>query len=216
MSRTITLCTALLGLLCAGTASAAAFDYYLATPRGVAVNTYGECWRSTYWTKDNAIEKCDPQYFTKAMVETAAVETTTVLSKKQVNLSAETLFAFDKAELTMEGMKTLDGVATSAAEVPNQTIRITGHTDRIGPREHNMGLSKRRAEAVRDYLEAKGLSTGNMEIAGVGPAEPVVQCEGKRGQELIGCLGPNRRTEIEFAGIEVMEETGGVEMMQEE
>ena len=205
MSKTITLCTALLGLLFAGAVSAA--DYYLSTPRGVAVNSYGECWRSTYWSKGNAIEKCDPQYITKAepVVETAAVETTTVLAKKEVNLSAETLFGFDKAELTMEGMKTLDGVAASAAEVPNQMIRITGHTDRIGSVDYNKQLSLRRAEAVRDYLASKGLSTGNMEIAGLGPEKPLVTCEGKRGSTLIDCLGPNRRTEIEFAGIEVME-----------
>ena len=211
MSKTITLSIALLGLLFAGAVAATDFDYYLATPRGVAVNPYGECWRSTYWSKDNAIEKCDPQY---VMVETAAVETTTVLTKKEVNLSAETLFGFDKAELTTDGMKTLDGVAASAAEVPNQTIRITGHTDRIGSLEHNKQLSMRRAEAVRDYLSAKGLSPSNMDIAGMGPEKPLVTCEGKRGQELISCLGPNRRTEIEFAGIEITEESG-VEMMQE-
>ncbi len=111
-------------------------------------------------------------------------------------------------------MKTLDGVAASAAEVPNQTIRITGHTDRIGSLEHNKQLSMRRAEAVRDYLSAKGLSASNMDIAGMGPEKPLVTCEGKRGQELISCLGPNRRTEIEFAGIEITEESG-VEMMQE-
>ncbi|MDJ0861756.1 MAG: OmpA family protein [Gammaproteobacteria bacterium] len=210
MNKTITLGTALLGLLLAGAASAQDFDYYLATPRGVAVNSFGECWRSTFWTTENAVQKCDPQ----PVVETAAVETTTVLSKREVNLSAETLFGFDQAELSMEGMKTLDGVAASAAEVPNQTIRITGHTDRIGSLEHNKQLSVRRAQAVQDYLASKGLSTSNMEIDGVGPAEPLVTCEGKGGQELIQCLGPNRRTEIEFAGVEVMEESG-VEMMQE-
>jgi len=207
MSKTITVCAALLGLLFAGAASAA--EMYLATPRAVAVNSYGECWRSTYWTEANAVEQCDPQY-----MEVAAVETTTVMSKREINLSAGTLFGFDKAELTMEGMKTLDGVAASAAEVPNQTVRITGHTDRIGPLEHNKQLSMRRAEAVRDYLAAKGLTNDKMEVAGVGPDKPVVTCEGKSGQELISCLGPNRRTEIEFAGVEVVEESA-VEMMQE-
>jgi len=62
----------------------------------------------------------------------------------------------------------------------------------------------RRAQAVQEYLSAKGLSTGNMEVAGVGPAEPVVGCEGKRGPMLIDCLAPNRRTEVEFSAIEVM------------
>ena len=207
MRISITLYAALLGLLFAGAASAA--EMYLSTPRAVAVNSYGECWRSAFWTEEFAIQECDPDY-----IETAAVEVTTVMSKKEVTLSAGTLFGFDKAELTTEGMKTLDGVAASAAEVPGQTIRITGHTDRIGPLEHNKDLSMRRAEAVRDYLAAKGLSTDKMEVAGVGPAEPVVMCEGKSGQELISCLAPNRRTVVEFAGVEVMEEA--IDKMQEQ
>ena len=140
------------------------------------------------------------------MIEVATVETKTVLGKREVNLSAKALFAFDKAELTMEGKKTLDAVAASAAEVPNQTIRITGHTDRLGPLEHNKDLSMRRAQAVPEYLSAKGLSAGNMEVAGVGPADPVVTCEGKRGSALVECLAPNRRTVVEFSSIEVVEE----------
>ena len=207
-STSMTLGIALAGLVFAGSVSADIPWHYLGSTGGVAVDSSGTCWRDSFWTEANAIEECDPDLIKKEVpvIETAAIETTTVLTKKEVNLSAETLFAFDSAELTAEGMQALDDVANQAAEVPNQTIRITGHTDKIGPLEYNKQLSMRRAQAVQEYLSAKGLSASNMEVAGVGPAEPLVACEGKRGAMLIDCLAPNRRTEVEFSAIEVMEQ----------
>jgi OOP family OmpA-OmpF porin len=72
-----------------------------------------------------------------------------------------------------------------------------------------MGLSERRAAAVRDYLVSKGVAPGFIDTEGLGKADPVVDCAGKRGPALIDCLGPNRRTEIEFSAVEVeqVEET---------
>ena len=203
MTKSITLYAGLVcaGLLLGGTAAAGP-EHYLSTPRAVAVDSQGECWVDSYWNEANAVAECHPELVN---IEVAAVEEV-VLGKREVSLSAKTLFEFDKAELSMEGMKTLDSVAGSAAEVPNQTIRITGHTDRLGPLEHNKDLSVRRAQAVQEYLNAKGLSARNMEIAGVSPADPMVNCEGDRGQALIECLAPNRRTVVEFSTIEVVEE----------
>ena len=203
MNKSITLYAGLVcaGLLLGGSVSAGP-EHYLSTPRAVAVDSQGECWVDSYWNEANAVAECHPELVN---IEVAAVEEV-VLGKREVSLSAKTLFEFDKAELSMEGMKTLDSVAGSAAEVPNQTIRITGHTDRLGPLEHNKDLSVRRAQAVQEYLSAKGLSASNMEIAGVGPADPVVTCEGERGPALIDCLAPNRRTVVEFSTIEVVGE----------
>ncbi len=203
MNKSITVYAGLVcaGLLLGGSVSAGP-EHYLSTPRAVAMDSQGECWVDSYWSEANAVAECHPNLVN---IEVATVEEV-VLGKREVNLSAKTLFAFDKAELTMEGKQTLDAVAGSAAEVPNQTIRITGHTDRLGPLEHNKDLSVRRAQAVQEYLSAKGLSASNMEIAGAGPADPVVSCEGDRGQALIDCLAPNRRTVVEFSSIEVVEE----------
>jgi outer membrane protein OmpA-like peptidoglycan-associated protein len=48
----------------------------------------------------------------------------------------------------------------------NATIRIsiTGHADKRGTREYNLRLSRRRAEAVRDYLVSQGISRDRLEI----------------------------------------------------
>lgn len=70
------------------------------------------------------------------------------------------LFANNKAELTDTGKETLKDFATNwVAQIldeykdANLKIAITGHTDKTGTAEHNIDLSKRRAENVRRFLE---------------------------------------------------------------
>jgi len=46
---------------------------------------------------------------------------------------------------------------------------------------------------------------GFIEVQGFGKADPVVECSGQRGAGLIDCLAPNRRTEIEFSAMEVLQ-----------
>ena len=58
---------------------------------------------------------------------------------------------------------------------------------------------------MRSYLVAKGVVPRYIETIGVGSAESVVECPGIRGQALIDCLAPNRRTEVEVSAIEEVE-----------
>ena len=76
-------------------------------------------------------------------------------------------------------------------------IKVSGHTDNMGKEDDNRKLSLRRAEAVRKYLIARD---GNfrIEVAGLGETQPLVKCDEKKPRaELIRCLAPNRRVEIE-------------------
>ena len=67
---------------------------------------------------------------------------------------------------------------------------MTGHTDLSGSFDYNMGLSLRRADAVRDALIAGGVSPNQITTAGRGEAEPAVPtADGVREQA-------NRRAEI--------------------
>jgi len=79
-------------------------------------------------------------------------------------------------------------------------VLVTGHTDRIGSDAYNQKLSERRADAVRDYLVSKGVPRDKIEAIGVGKKQPVVQCDQKNFKELIACLQPNRRVEIQAKG----------------
>jgi OOP family OmpA-OmpF porin len=109
--------------------------------------------------------------------------------------------------LTSEGKALLDNLLSNltAESLMEQKLQIRGYTDRIGDDTYNLELSKRRAAAVRDYLVSSGVVPSFIEMHGLGKADPVVDCSGKRGASLIDCLAPNRRTEIEFSAMEVIQ-----------
>jgi len=117
-------------------------------------------------------------------------------------LSATELFAFDSAQLRPAQPK-LDEIANALQQDPSiNNVVITGYTDRIGPDGYNLKLSQRRAEAVRNYLISKGIGGNRLTAVGKGKADPVVQCHDKRRSDLIACLAPNRRVEVEQITIE--------------
>ena len=78
----------------------------------------------------------------------------------------------------------------------NAQIRIEGNTDNVGSRATNIALSKKRAQAVADYLISEhGMPTERFIVIGNGPDKPVTGCEGNEGAS---CKGKNRRTEFEL------------------
>lgn len=165
----------------------------------------GDCLHTGRWSEETAIAECDPEIVAKRDTSLAAVEV--IIQRNPVRLEADTLFGFDDATLTTDGRSILDDLAGSltAAGLEEQKITVTGYTDRIGPEAYNQGLSERRAAAVRDYLVSKGVAADHLETAGLGAANPLVDCEGKRGPAAVDCLAPNRRTEIEFSAMEIVE-----------
>jgi OOP family OmpA-OmpF porin len=81
-----------------------------------------------------------------------------------------------------------------------EVVLVTGHTDRLGTEAYNQKLSQRRADAVRDYLVSKGVDRAKIETLGLGEKQPVVQCDQKNMKQLIACLQPNRRVDVEAKG----------------
>ncbi|MDR2243794.1 MAG: OmpA family protein, partial [Burkholderiales bacterium] len=83
-----------------------------------------------------------------------------------------------------------------------ELVLITGHADRIGSDAYNQGLSERRAETVRAYLVSKGVPTDRIESLGMGKTQPVThtKCRQTNRQQLINCLAPDRRVELEVKG----------------
>jgi OOP family OmpA-OmpF porin len=203
-------CAVLLtGLGLAGTTAYAGFPGYVDDSAGSVVRTgYGDCLHTGRWSIPNAIAECDPEIVARRDgTDVATVEVIMVVKEKPVRLEADTLFGFDSARLSESGTGALDDLMGSltADSLQKQKLQIRGYTDRIGNDEYNLDLSRRRADAVRDYLVSKGLVPGFIETQGFGKADPVVECPGKQGAALIDCLAPNRRTEIEFSAVEVME-----------
>lgn len=112
-------------------------------------------------------------------------------------LDSDVSFAFGEAQLTPEGQRQIDMYVPSLASRGEIRLEIIGHTDRIGSDAANMALSKRRADAVRDRIVASGrIDPDRIKTRGVGSRNPVVQCNQTNRNELIKCLAPNRRVEI--------------------
>ena len=84
----------------------------------------------------------------------------------------------------------LDPFAASLRDDPQARILIVGHTDSSGNDAINNPLSVDRAQSVRDYLAARGVSVGRIETAGRGKNEPVADNTTEAGR------AQNRRVEI--------------------
>ncbi|HEX8614736.1 MAG TPA: OmpA family protein [Telluria sp.] len=121
---------------------------------------------------------------------------------EKITLAATELFAFNSATLNVTQTR-LDEIAAALTADPSITdVDITGYADRLGSEQYNLKLSERRANAVRDYLVAKGIDGARLKAYGKGEANPVVTCTEKNRAALIKCLEPNRRVEVEQITIE--------------
>lgn len=121
---------------------------------------------------------------------------------EKVTMSATELFEFDKAVLRMPQPKLDEIAAALQADMSITDIDVTGYTDRLGTSKYNQKLSERRAAAVREYLVNKGIDGSRLKAVGKGESNPVVECHDKKRADLIACLAPNRRVEVEQITIE--------------
>ena len=176
------------------------------------------CYRTGYWAPSMATIECDPDLVPKppmAAPPPAAVPPPppppapppappAAPQVQKITLASKALFDFDKAVLKPEGKAAIDSeILSKLAGVQKlELVLVTGHTDRIGTQQYNQKLSERRADAVRDYLVSKGVPKDKIETLGMGKTQPIpsVVCNMKMSKELIACLAPNRRVEVEVKG----------------
>jgi outer membrane protein OmpA-like peptidoglycan-associated protein len=100
-------------------------------------------------------------------------------------------FDTDKAVLKPESRPTLDEMAKLLTSQPQINVFIVGHTDNQGSFDHNMTLSRQRAEAVASSLvQNYRINKARLRTAGVGYLAPVASNVGEDGRAL------NRRVEL--------------------
>jgi OOP family OmpA-OmpF porin len=121
---------------------------------------------------------------------------------ERYSLSARELFEFDQADLRSPQPK-LDEIARALQDNPQfDRVTIEGHTDRLGSEAYNLELSRRRANAVKDYLVARGVEPRRLVAIGKGESEPIVECANAPKEELVKCLEPNRRVQVQQITVE--------------
>jgi OmpA-OmpF porin, OOP family len=129
------------------------------------------------------------------------------ITKETFAVLADALFKFDKsgrADMLPGGIERLNAVAQRLKSYQSiATLRIVGHTDRIGTDAYNETLSTRRAVTVQGYLETLGVKVAKAEAFGKGKREPITtNCSAKASlAEQIDCLQPDRRVTIEVTGV---------------
>jgi outer membrane protein OmpA-like peptidoglycan-associated protein/tetratricopeptide (TPR) repeat protein len=102
-------------------------------------------------------------------------------------------FDFDKSVLKPASNKELNNLLELLQKNPDMVIEIAGHTDSKGSDEYNQVLSKKRAQAVVNWLVSKGISKNRLSYEGYGESRPLASNDDEEeGREL------NRRTEFKI------------------
>lgn len=102
----------------------------------------------------------------------------------------DVLFEVDRSELKSGAARNLDKLVAALTDHPQTRVTIEGHTDSTGSPEYNLGLSERRANAVRDYLIRGGIESDRLTTRGLGLDFPVATNATAEGRQ------QNRRVEI--------------------
>ncbi len=106
-------------------------------------------------------------------------------------------FESGKATIKKKSYPLLDQIAAIFNENTNYIIEVQGHTDNTGKEDANKLLSQKRADAVRDYMIAKGVDFQRMTAVGYGQDMPIADNATKAGR------AKNRRVEFKISFEEV-------------
>ena len=123
---------------------------------------------------------------------------------QKITLASKALFDFDKAVLKPEGKAAIDSeVIDKLKDVTKlELVLVTGHTDRIGSQAYNQRCPNAAPTPCATIWSAGVSPRDKIETLGMGKTQPVpgVVCNQKNMKELIECLAPNRRVEVEVKG----------------
>ena len=90
-----------------------------------------------------------------------------------VNVGDRVFFDYDKFNVRPDQRSVLDKQVAWMKANPSVTVVVEGHCDERGTREYNLGLGQRRADAVKKYLVALGVSENRIATISYGKERPV-------------------------------------------
>ena len=100
------------------------------------------------------------------------------------------IFQVGKSKVSSESYDELDLVVGMMNENPKMVIQLEGHTDYQGDAKENMKLSQMRVDAVKDYLNSKGISNKRIKTKAFGGTQPLSRDNTPEAHRL------NRRVEL--------------------
>ena len=101
-------------------------------------------------------------------------------------------FDWDKSNLRPDAASVLDNAVAQYSNCGSAKVMLAGHADKSGTAKYNVGLSERRNDTVRTYLESKGVSSGAIATEAFGETAPLVKtADGEREPQ-------NRRVEVSY------------------
>jgi OmpA-OmpF porin, OOP family len=99
-------------------------------------------------------------------------------------------FDFDKATIRPDAVPVLNEAAETLKAEGGIAVIVEGHTDSVGTDAYNQKLSRRRADAVRQYLVKHGIPANRITAEGFGESRPVASNDTGDGR------AQNRRVEL--------------------
>jgi outer membrane protein OmpA-like peptidoglycan-associated protein len=99
-------------------------------------------------------------------------------------------FDNNQATLRPDARARLDAIAETLKAWGDVKVEVAGHTDSRASEAHNLALSQRRAEAVREYLIGKGIAAERLIARAYGATQPVADNDSETGR------AKNRRVEL--------------------
>ncbi|MGB4776589.1 MAG: OmpA family protein [Daejeonella sp.] len=117
-----------------------------------------------------------------------------------VKFDSGILFDVNKADLKSAGVNNVQNLAASLKKNPETNILIIGHTDDTGSSNLNDKLSTQRAQSVKSYAMAQGISSARLDTKGKGENEPIADNSSETGR------AQNRRVEIVIVANNKMKE----------
>lgn len=149
---------------------------------GTAGAVIGNIWSKRMEQQKQAMER--------ATQGTGVAVTQTADNRLKLEIPSDISFATNRADIQPNFRPILDRFAAGLVDYPVTTVNIIGHTDSTGSDAINDPLSLSRADAVRDYLAARGVDPQRIRIEGRGEHEPVATNDTAAGR------ARNRRVEI--------------------
>lgn len=129
-----------------------------------------------------------------------------VAPKPEEPVAVSIHFGFDSSVVLPAEAPKLDDFAARIKGRSFDRLDAVGHADRIGANAYNLGLSKRRAEAVQAYLAGKGVDAARIRVEAKGENQAVtgeacknLGAENRKNQKLIECLQRDRRVDLSAA-----------------